>query len=383
MIVEREIKTELLGMAGDYPVVTITGPRQSGKTTLAKTTFPNMPYFSFENPDTRQQVELDPKGFIQANSKGVIIDEFQRFPNILSYIQSEVDEKKQSGQFILTGSNQLSMLSNISQSLAGRTALLKLLPFSIGEIKNIEPDLSINKLLTKGFYPGIYSNKLNPYKANRNYYETYIERDVRQLSNIQNIKQFQLFIRLCAGRIGQLFNATAIGNEIGVSVNTVRHWLSVLEASYIVYMLPPWHSNLKKRIVKTPKLYFYDVGLASYLLGVEKEIQIETHPLRGSLFENMVFIELLKSRFNKGLDSNFYFYRDNHGNEVDIIQEKGHLINLYEVKSSMTFHSSFLKGLEYLKKLIPDRINSSNLIYSGNRDFIIQNHNILHYSRMI
>lgn len=382
MIIKREIKNELEELALRYPVVTITGPHQSGKTTLAKLVFPDLAYFSLENPDTRQKIELDPNAFISANKKGAIIDEFQRYPDILSYIQSEVDESKQKGQFILTGSNQLSMLTNINQSLAGRTSLLKLLPFTIGEIKEIEPDLSINHLQTKGFYPGIYAHNLNPYKAYRNYNETYIERDVRQLSNIQNLNQFKLFMRLCAGRVGQLFNASAIANEIGVSKNTINHWLSILEASYIVYMLQPWHSNLKKRLVKTPKLYFYDVGLVSYLLGIESEKQMETHPLRGSLFENLVLMELLKNRFNSGLDSNLYFYRDNHANEVDIVQEHGHMVNLYEIKSSMTFHSDFLKGLNYLKKLIPERINKSTLVYSGTENFTVQNHNVVNFTKI-
>lgn len=382
MIIEREIQKELVAMAGHYPAVTITGPRQSGKTTLARTTFPNKPYFSLENPDTRQLIELDPRAFLQANPDGMIIDEFQRYPNILSYIQEVVDSKRVAGQFILTGSNQLSILSNVSQSLAGRTSLLKLLPFTIAEANELDNNSEINHLLTKGFYPGVYSNELNPYKAYRNYFETYIERDVRQLSNLQNLHQFQLFVRLCAGRIGQLFNASALGNEIGVSVHTIQHWLSVLEASYVVFVLQPWHSNLNKRMVKTPKIYFYDVGLASFLLGIENETHIATHPLRGALFENMVVVELLKRRFNNGLDSNFYFYRDNHGNEVDLVQEQGNFINLFEIKSSMTFHPDFLKGLKYLRNLIPDRIKESLLIYSGEKDFKVLENKAVNFLRI-
>lgn len=369
-------------MAEQYPVVTITGPRQSGKTTLARTTFPNKPYFNFENPDTRQLAELDPRSFLQANPEGMIIDEFQRYPNMLSYIQDIVDSNNEEGQFILTGSNQLSMLSNVSQSLAGRTSLLKLLPFTISEANMLDNNLSIDHLLIKGFYPGVYSNGLHPYKAYRNYFKTYVERDVRQLSNIQNLHQFQLFIRLCAGRTGQLFNASALGSEIGVSTHTIKHWLSVLEASYIVFLLQPWHSNLNKRMVKTPKIYFYDVGLASYLLGIENETHISTHPLRGALFENMVVLELLKQRFNSGLDSNLYFYRDNHGNEVDLLQELGNQINLFEIKSSMTFHADFLKGLQYLKKLIPERINDSVLIYSGDEDFKVLENKVVNFRRI-
>ncbi|MCF8362286.1 MAG: ATP-binding protein [Prolixibacteraceae bacterium] len=383
MLIERKIEKELKEMALQYPVVTITGPRQSGKTTLAKMTFPGYAYFSLENPDTREQVQGDPKAFLYANPKGVIIDEFQHFPEILSYIQGVVDKSKEKGIFILTGSNQLSVLRKVNQSLAGRTALLKLLPFSISEIKSEIKDLTVNRIIMEGFYPGVFSNRLNPYKAYRNYYETYIERDVRQISNIQNLRQFQLFIRLCAGRIGQLFNASALSNEIGVSNQAIKHWLSILEASYIVYILPPWHANLKKRLVKSPKIYFYDVGLASFLLGIENEKHLEMHPLRGALFENMVLLELVKNRFNSGLDSNFYFYRDNHNNEVDVVQEQGHHLNLFEIKSSMTFHSGFLKGLNYLNKILPDRIDQSTLVYSGTDDFILQNHKVINFFRVV
>lgn len=382
MIIRRNIESELLDIASQYPVVTITGPRQSGKTTLARSAFSGKPYFNFENPDTRALIEADPRAFFTNNPDGAIIDEFQRFPDLLSYIQGIVDETDQKGQFILTGSNNLSMLGNISQSLAGRTALLKLLPFSIGEAEKMDEDLSVDHLLTKGFYPGIYANSMNPFKAFGNYFETYIERDVRQLSNIQNLSQFQFFIRLCAGRVGQLFNASNISNEIGVSMPTIKHWMSVLEASYIVFLMQPWHANLNKRLVKTPKLYFYDVGLAAYLLGIENEKQITTHPLRGSLFENMVVVELLKERYNKGLNSNLYFYRDKHNNEVDVVQEQGHLVNLYEIKSSMTFNPDFLKGLNYLKKLVPDSIQNSTLVYSGDDDFTIQNYRVVNYKRL-
>ena len=365
MLVKREIYNELHEVASQYPVVTITGPRQSGKTTLARIAFPEYAYFSFENPDTRDQVQNDPRAFLEMNKAGVIIDEFQHYPEILSFIQGEVDRVNKKGHFILTGSNQLSMIDKINQSLAGRTALLKLLPFTISEAEKISGSLNANQLILNGFYPGIYSNSLNPYKAYRNYYETYIERDVRRLSNLQNLRQFQLFMRLCAGRIGQIFNAASLAGEIGVSIPTIKHWLSILEASFVVFMLSPWHANLNKRIVKSPKLYFYDVGLASFLLSIEKEEYLQTHPLRGALFENMVLMEFVKKRYNSGLDSNLYFYRDNHGNEVDIIQEQGHLLNIYEIKSSTTFHSGFLKGLEYLKKLLPERIIQSSLVYAG------------------
>ena len=382
-LVSRNIAPELSQLATQYPVVTITGPRQSGKTTLARTVFPDKPYFNLENPDTRQIIQSDPRSFFNSNREGAIIDEFQKLPEILSYIQGIVDEKKMNGQFILTGSNQLSMLSSLTQSLAGRTALLTLLPFSFDELSQMGELPSTDGLLYQGFYPGVYANQLNATKAYRNYYETYIERDVRQLSAIQHLSQFQLFIKLCAGRVGQLFNASNLANEVGVSIPTIKHWISVLQATYIVFLLQPWHTNVNKRLVKTPKLYFYDPGLASYLLGIESQNQIATHPLRGALFENMVVVELIKSRFNNGLSNNFYFYRDNHNNEVDLVQEQGHLLNVFEIKSSMTFHPDFLKGINYLKKLTSQKIQKSFLIYAGNDDFVTQESQVLNYSRLI
>lgn len=245
------------------------------------------------------------------------------------------------------------MLSNISQSLAGRVAILKLLPFSISEIFELTSGFSVDDFILKGFYPAVYSDDLNPTKAYRNYYETYVERDVQQLINIKYVVGFQKFVRLCAGHTGQLFNASSIANEVGTSYITIQSWLSVLQATYIVFMMQPWSVNTSKRLVKTPKLYFYDVGLAAYLLGISTTSHVQTHPLRGSLFENMVVLELLKKRYNAGLDNNLYFYRDNHGNEVDILQEDGYRLNMFEVKSAETFTPHFLKGLDYLKKMLP------------------------------
>jgi len=379
MWIKREIESELLDLASQYPVVMITGPRQAGKTSLARKIFPDKPYFSLENPDVREQISADPRAFFSANPDGAIIDEFQRYPDILSYIQGIVDEKKQKGQFILTGSNNVTMLSHVTQSLAGRLAILKLLPFTIGEVSGMTNGFNADDYLLNGFYPGIYSDGLNPLKAFRNYYETYVERDIRQLLQIKDLAYFQRFVKLCAGRVGQLFNASSLANEVGVSSMTIHSWLSALEATFIICMVQPWSANISKRMVKTPKLYFYDVGLASYLLGIENVTHVATHPLRGALFENMVIIELLKKRFNAGLDSNLYFYRDNHGNEVDILQESGYRLNLFEIKSAQTFTSHFLKGLDYLRKLIPDRISNSNLVYAGEQEMTLNGHNICNY----
>lgn len=382
MWIDRVIKTELVDLALHYPVVMITGPRQAGKTSLARQVFPDKPYYSIENPDVRQQISTDPRAFFTSNPDGAIIDEFQRYPEILSYIQGIVDEKKQNGQFILTGSNNVSMLSKVIQSLAGRVALLKLLPFSIAELDVFEKNYSVGDYLLNGFYPRVYADNLNPTKAYRNYYETYVERDIRQILQVKDVSLFQKFMKLCAGRVGQLFNANNLATEVGVSYQTIFAWLSALQATYIVFLVQPWSANISKRLVKTPKLYFYDVGLAAYLLGIENTSHVETHPLRGSLFENMVTLELLKNRYNAGLDNNLYFYRDNHGNEVDIMQEAGYQLNLFEIKSAETFTPHFLKGLDYLKKIVPDRVGKSNLVYAGSDEMTIKEHRIVNYKNL-
>jgi len=382
MWINRELKTELVDLALHYPVVMITGPRQAGKTSLARQVFPDKPYYSIENPDVRQQISTDPRAFFTSNPDGAIIDEFQRYPEILSYIQGIVDEKKQNGQFILTGSNNVSMLSKVTQSLAGRVALLKLLPFSIAELGALGKNYSVDDYLLNGFYPRVYADNLNPTKAYRNYYETYVERDIRQILQVKDVSLFQKFMKLCAGRVGQLFNANNLATEVGVSYQTIFAWLSALQATYIVFLVQPWSANISKRLVKTPKLYFYDVGLAAYLLGIENTSHVETHPLRGSLFENMVTLELLKNRYNAGLDNNLYFYRDNHGNEVDIMQEAGYQLNLFEIKSAETFTPHFLKGLDYLKKIVPDRVGKSNLVYAGSDEMTIKEHRIVNYKNL-
>lgn len=382
MWVERTITVELLDLSNQYPVIMVTGPRQSGKTTLCRKVFPEKPYYSLENPDVRDAIIADPRAFFNKNQEGAVIDEFQRFPDLLSYIQGIVDEKKKKGQFILTGSNNVSMQNKISQSLAGRVAILKLLPFSFLEISGNTKNYSADDYILKGFYPGIYADNLNPTKAYRNYYETYIERDLRQLINVKDIMSFQKFIKLCAGRTGQLFNASSIASEVGMTYMTIQSWLSVLQATYIVFLLQPWSVNISKRLVKTPKLYFYDVGLASYLLGIENKTHVETHPLRGALYENMVVVDLLKKRYNSGMDNNLYFYRDNHGNEVDIVQEAGHKITAYEIKSAQTFNRSFLKGLDYLRKIAPDYVGETNLIYDGIDEMIINDHRIFNFRKV-
>jgi predicted AAA+ superfamily ATPase len=364
-MIDRTIEPVLKELAAKYPVVTITGPRQSGKTTLCRKVFPDMAYANLERPDTRDFATLDPRGFLGGYPNGVILDEIQRAPHLLSYIQAIVDERSAPGQFILTGSQQLEVLNTISQSLAGRTALLKLLPFSIAELGRRYLPPSVDRLLLTGFYPRIYDQQLDPTQTLGDYFETYVERDMRQLAAVKDLRLFEKFVRLCAGRIGQILNLQSLGNDAGVSHTTARAWMSLLEASYILFLLPPWYRNISKRLIKSPKLYFYDVGLASYLLGLENERHVSRDPLRGNLFENLVVMEALKYRYNRGRKSNLCFYRDGKGNEVDLILEFGPDLFPIEIKAGETITPDYFKGLKYFRKVMPDLPWGAGLIYCG------------------
>lgn len=365
-MIARTLQPVLLDLATRFPVVTITGPRQSGKTTLCRTAFPALKYANLEAPDVRRFALEDPRGFLAVHSGGAILDEIQRAPELLSYIQTIVDGENEPGQFILTGSQQFEVMNNISQSLAGRTALLKLLPLSLAELKQLQPPASINRHLLFGFYPRIHDKGLNPTQALSDYLETYVERDLRQLVTVKDLSLFEKFLKLCAGRVGQLLNLQSLGNDIGVSHSTVRSWLTLLEASYIVFLLQPWHANVSKRLIKSPKLYFHDVGLAAFLLGLENETQVERDPLRGNLFENMVVVEALKYRFNRGKRSNLFFYRESNGNEVDLLAESGRDLCAVEIKAGSTVNSDYFKGLRHLVKTVgSDRNISGGVIYGG------------------
>jgi|WetSurMetagenome_2_1015567.scaffolds.fasta_scaffold09957_6 uncharacterized protein len=363
---ERTIETIFINLVKQYPVITITGPRQSGKTTLCRKAFPDMAYVNLEAPDIRQYAIDDPRGFLSQYRNGVILDEIQIVPQLLSYIQVIVDEEKRPGQFVLTGSQQFEVLNRISQSLAGRTALLKLLPLSIEELLNAGIVPTVDNFILTGFYPRIYDQNLNPTEVLGDYLVTYVERDIRQLAAIKDLSLFEKFVKLCAGRIGQVLNMHSLSNDIGVSHSTVRNWLSFLEASYVIFILPPWFANISKRLIKSPKLYFYDVGLAAYLLGLEKELHVSRDPLRGNLFENLAVIEVLKYRFNRGKRSNIFFYRDSNGNEVDLILETGPNIFPIEVKAGATITRDSLKGLKNFSNIFTNLPFGAGLIYGGN-----------------
>jgi predicted AAA+ superfamily ATPase len=379
----RSISAEIQSLAKQYPIITLLGPRQSGKTTLVRALFKDKPYVNLEDLDVRDLAKSDPRSFLARYSEGAVLDEIQRVPELLSYIQTFVDQVEGKGLFILTGSHQLELHQAISQSLAGRTALLTLLPMSLEELKNANIELSLDELLIRGGYPRIYKEDLDPTKAYRNYFQTYVERDLRQLINVKDLSQFQRFVQILAGRIGQIVNLDQIGSEIGLSSHTVKEWISILEASFIIFRLQPYFENFGKRTIKSPKLFFTDVGLASYLLGISSALQMNRDPLRGSLFENLIILELLKYRQNEGLDPNLYYYRDVQQNEVDLIFKNGHDLIPIEIKSSMTFHKDFLKGLLFFQNLVKERASKGYLIYAGELEQDILSIKILNYKNSI
>lgn len=364
---DRTIEPALINLAQKYPVVTVTGPRQSGKTTLCRKVFPNKAYVNLESPDDRQFALSDPRGFLNTYSEGAILDEIQRTPDLLSYLQPLVDEDPKPGKYILTGSQQLNVREVLSQSLAGRTGLLTLFPFDCNEVKAYLDLSNPDRVLLNGFYPRLHDMQINPSQAMADYFETYVQRDVRQLMQIRHAGMFEKFVRLCAGRIGQLLNLQSLGNETGISHTTAREWISILEASYIVFQLPPWHANISKRLIKTPKIYFWDVGLASYLLGIEEEKQVFRDPLRGSLFENMVVAEIFKQYHHMGKRPRIFFYRDSTGNEVDLVLERGHELALIEIKSGQTVTKHFFQGLNRFSKVAKRQIIGGVVLYGGEK----------------
>ncbi len=377
---KRQMSIELRLMSKQYPVVTVTGPRQSGKTTLVREVFPDKPYANLESLRTGELAETDPIGFLDRFPDGVILDEIQRVPKLLSEIQVRVDNSKMNGMFILTGSHQVELHNAIAQSLAGRTAILHLLPMSLEELSRAGIEHELDEILYLGCFPRVHSHQLNPSKAYSYYVQTYLERDLRQLSAVKNLQLFQKFLKLCAGRVGQIFNKDSLAGEVGVSATTIGHWVSVLEASYLIFLLPPYFENFGKRTLKSPKLYFCDVGLAAFLLGIETVTQMERDPLRGGLVENLVILELIKARWNQGLEHRLFFYRDSQQNEIDVLFQQGTDLIPIEIKAAKTFNKSFLKGLNAFKKLVGKRYRNPVLIYSGEEEQMVKEVQLLHFS---
>lgn len=369
-MIKRIATSKLLELASYYKVVAVIGPRQSGKTTLVKDVFADKPYVSLENLDTRNFALTDPRGFLDKYKDGAIFDEIQRTPEIFSYLQQVVDETKESGKFILTGSNNFLLQEKITQSLAGRVGYMELLPFSIEEVKQYTAIKDEDQMI-KGFYPPIYDQKIPPQIWYNDYVKTYIEKDVRQIKEISNLLVFERFLRLLAGRIAQELNFTSLAVEVGVDVKTIQSWISVLESSFIVYKLPPYFRNFNKTLVKRPKIYFYDCGLACALLGIKNENQLETHPLRGFLFENMVLMEMVKGYTNLGERPPLYFWRDKTGREVDVVIDNEGTMLPIEIKSGKTYHDTFAKDVLYWMRLT--NTEKGEIIYSGNEKYNFSN----------
>ncbi len=370
-MIKRDLQKELIQSFREYPVTTVIGPRQSGKTTLVRMAFKKKKYFSLEDPDVRMAAEADPRAFLAQMKDGAILDEIQRLPILLSYIQGIVDEENRPGQFILTGSHQPLLQEAIAQSLAGRTAMLTLWPFSLSELRRYKIDFDAFDLIVKGFFPRLHEQGLESRRFFNSYFQTYVERDVRSLLNIRDQGQFQKLLMLLAGRVGQVINFASLSNDLGVSATTIKNWLNVLKASYILFELPPYFENVRKRVVKSPKVYFTDPGLASFLLGIHTERQAVRDPLRGGLYENLVICEIIKGALNNGLRPDIFFYRDSNGREVDlIIREGGRLIGV-EIKSASTFSKDFIKGLIAFKTLGLQRTASGFVLYNGMRDFTV------------
>lgn len=374
----RALQAELKRLTNFYNVIVLTGPRQSGKTTLCKKQFAKYHYVNLEDISLREQIQTAPMAFLNQYAGGLIIDEAQHLAELFSYIQVVVDENSEA-KIVLTGSSNFSLMQNITQSLAGRAAVLTLLPLSLKEIGSGIKFRDTNTLLFNGGYPAVWTKGIPVQDLTRNYYNTYIERDVRKLLNVKDITKFQTFIKLCAGRIGTIFNASTLSNEVGVSVPTIQEWFSVLEASYILFRLPPFYRNIGKRLVKSPKIFFYDTALVCFLLGIEEEQQLATHPLRGSVFENMVVLEFLKNRYNKGKLPNLYFYRDKSQHEVDLIEEKGTKLFAFEIKSAKAFNKSFKAGLDYLRKTVGDDVISTQIIYDGENDIFSKENGMVNF----
>jgi len=361
----RNMSERIVDLFAKFPVIFLTGPRQSGKTTLAKEAFPNLSYVNLENPLVREAAIADPEGFFQQYPSGVIIDEAQNFPEIFSYVQVYVDQNRRPGMYLLTGSQNFLLNEKISQTLAGRTCILELLPLSSEEIYMHNIQNSLMDIILSGGYPILYSEhtKITPWEFYPSYIQTYLERDVRQIKNISSLTRFQKFLSACAGRVGQLVDFSDIGRTCGLSVPTIMQWISILEASYIIYTVQPYYLNINKRMIKSPKMYFYDTGVLCSLLGIRSTTDLSMHHAFGSIFENFVINDFLKEQHNAGERKNLYFLRDSKGHEIDLLIPRADGNILYEIKSSATFNKDFVKGIQYYKSLSPSAHGA--VIYRG------------------
>ncbi len=379
--IHRELTGVIQEAARYFSVITITGPLQSGKTTLIRNEFKQLPYYSLENLDVRGFAQNDPVAFLSQHAEGMVLDEVHNAPHLLSYIQEMVDEHPER-RFILSGSSQFAMLRKVTQSLAGRTAVFELLPLSYSEVRDYVEGKTLDDLLFEGFYPAIYAGRNIPKFLYPSYVKTYLDKDVRDLLQVKDLMQFHTFIRLCAGRIGSLFKVSELANEIGVSAHTVTAWLSVLQASYIVVLLPPYFENSRKRLTKTPKLYFTDTGLACHLLGIESVQQLARDKMRGALFENFIVMETLKARYNQGKESNLYFYRDSHQNEIDLVWRNASGLYGVEIKSAMTYHADFEKALKQMDGWVNGPVLGKAVVYAGTLENTAGEVKLLNYAHL-
>ena len=364
-MIQRQLEKKLKQLYRYFPVVSLNGPRQSGKSTLLQNTFPKLPYITLENPDDLQLALRDPRRFLENYPKGAIIDEVQNAPQLFSYIQGIVDSNKKI-KFILSGSQNFLLNQHISQTLAGRVGVLTLLPFSIRELQAVSMlKTKFEEVAFTGFFPRIYDKKIPPALFYPSYVQTYVQRDVLQITKIAEASLFMKFLKLVAGRVGQLINFSSLASDVGISVNTIKSWISILEMSYILFLIKPHHNNFAKRLVQQPKIFFYDTGLLCYLLGIEKPKQLETHFARGLIFENLVVLDLLKNRLNQGLENNLYFWRDNHGREVDCIIETASQLYPVEIKSGQTKSPHFFDGVNYYRNLAKAKSKKGTVVYGG------------------
>jgi predicted AAA+ superfamily ATPase len=398
-MIRRDLETVLKKVARQYPVVTLTGPRQSGKTTLVQAAFPEHEYASLEEPDVRAFALEDPRGFLAQFTGGVILDEVQRVPDLFSYIQTIIDREDAPGRYILSGSQNFLLLRSISQSLAGRSAILHLLPLSLGELQAREPfpleklgheiperrperSSDVMDVLLRGFYPRIHDKDLDPSTWYSGYYQTYVERDVREIVNVGDLESFGRFVRLCAGRAGQLLNLSSLASDCGITHTTAGRWISILEASFLVFLLRPYHVNFGKRLIKSPKLYFLDTGLLCYLLRIHSPEDLRLHSSRGPIFESFVVSDLLKNFLHRGQEPSLYFWRDSTGHEIDALIDQGTERVAIEVKSAQTVASDFFAGIDFWRDLVGEPEAPAALVYGGDRSYQRHGVSVLSWSML-